>query len=89
MLKITENLSSVGRRSCEITIEEKTPLSHEVLCFQVLDFGTSEGAVSHNVLYYQPFPITCYQLRFYANNYFKKLPIVSSAFNRSDTTSHK
>ena len=60
-------------------MEEKTPLSHEVVCFQMLDFETSksnsevsksnsnilvenyfflenyitsEGAVSHNVLYY-------------------------------------
>ena len=53
--------------------EKKTPLSQEVVCFQMLDFETSnsklevsksnswkiienyvtsEGAVSHNVLYY-------------------------------------
>ena len=32
---------------------------------------TSEGAVSHNVLYYQPLPITRYQVRFYANSYFE------------------
>ena len=33
---------------------------------------TSEGAVSHYVLYYmyQQLPITPYQVRFYANNYF-------------------
>ena len=74
---------------------EKTPLSHEVVCFQILisrpqilnlrfrnqiilknqkyfflqNYVTSEGAVSHNVLYYQPLPITQYQVRFYANNY--------------------
>ena len=36
---------------------------------------TSEGAVSHNVLQYQPLPITSYQVRFYAN-----IPIVSTAF---------
>ena len=30
-----------------------------------------EGAVSHNVLYYQPLPITRYQVRFDANNYFE------------------
>ena len=75
-------------------MKEKTPLSHEVVCFQMLDFETSnsklrsrnqirgklllsrklltsEGAVSHNVLYYQPLPITRYQVRFYANNYFE------------------
>ena len=32
---------------------------------------TSEGAVSHNVSYYQPLPITRYQVRFYANDYFE------------------
>ena len=32
---------------------------------------TSEGAVSHNVLHDQPLPITRYQVRFYANNYFE------------------
>ena len=64
------------------------PSSHEVVCFQNLDFKTSksiskvsksnlwkitsfpknfvtsEGAVSHNVLYYQQLSITHYQLRF-------------------------
>ena len=77
---------------------EKTPLSHEVVCFQMLDFETSnskyevsksnlvknyfflekyitsEGAVSHKFLYYQPLPITCTlikQVRFYDNNYFE------------------
>ena len=64
-------------------MEGKTPLSHEAVCFQMLDFGTSksnfevsksyswkitsftktmlgptsEGAVSHNVLYYQELSI--------------------------------
>ena len=67
-------------------MKEKTPLSHEVVCFQMLEvsetkfveyyfflanYVTSEGAVSHNVLYYQPLPITRYQVRFYANNYFE------------------
>ena len=41
---------------------------------------TSEGAVSHSVLHHQPLPITRYQVRFYANNYFEELPIVSTAF---------
>ena len=27
--------------SCEIIMEEKTPLSHKVVCFKVLDFETS------------------------------------------------
>ena len=31
---------------------------------------TSDGAVYHNVLHYQPLPITSYQVRFYANNGF-------------------
>ena len=80
-------------------MKEKMPLSHEVVCFQRLDFETSnsksevsksnswiitsvsEGAVSHNVLYYHPLPITRYQVRFYANNYFEYLPIVSTALN--------
>ena len=76
-------------------MEEKTPLSHEVVCYPMLDFGTSnsyfevsksnswkitfflenhatsEGAVFHNVLYYQHLPITHYQVSFYANNYFE------------------
>ena len=78
-------LVQIGRRSCEIIVKEKIPLSHEVVCFQMLDFDTSksnwniflenyvtsEGAVSHNVLYYQQLSITRYQVRFYANNYFE------------------
>ena len=32
-------------------------------------YGTSEGAVSTNVLYHQPLPITRHQEMFYANNY--------------------
>ena len=31
--------------------------------------NTSEGAVSHNVLYSQPLPINRYEVRYYANNY--------------------
>ena len=72
-------------------MKEKTPLSHGIVFFQMLDFETSnsksevsksnyfflenyitlEGAVSHNVLYYQPIPITRYQERFSANNVFE------------------
>ena len=48
--------------------------------FFLKHYGTSEGAISHNVLYYQPLPITRYQVRFYAKNYFEQLPIVSTAF---------
>ena len=35
------------------------------------NYVTSEGAVSHNDLYYQPLPITRYQVRFDATNYFE------------------
>ena len=39
-----ENLSSIGRQSCEIIMKEKTPLlSHELVCFQMVDFGTSQS----------------------------------------------
>ena len=35
---------------------------------------TSEGPVSHKVLYYQQLLVDCYQVSFYAHNYFEKLP---------------
>ena len=41
---------------------------------------TSEGAISHYVLYYQQLSITRYQVSFHANNLFELLPIVSTAF---------
>ena len=47
--------------------------------FFLESYVTSEGALYQNVLYYQPLPITRYQVRFSANNYFE-LPIVSTAF---------
>ena len=48
------------------------------------NYITSEGAISKNVLYYQPLPITRYQVRLYANNYFEyQLPIVSTAFKEN------
>ena len=77
----------------EVRDNNKTPLSHEVVCFQVLDFETSksnsevskairgkllfflekyvtsEGAVSNNVLYYQQFSTTRYQVKFDVNIY--------------------
>ena len=43
---------------------------------------TSQGPVSHNVLYYQHLFIDHLQVSFYANNYFEQLPIVSSAFHK-------
>ena len=39
-------------------------------------YVTSEGAVSHIVLYYQPLPITRSQERFGDDNYFEQLPIL-------------
>ena len=38
-------LSSIDRPRCEIGLimKEKTPMSHEVVCFQMLDFGTSKS----------------------------------------------
>ena len=46
MHKITNrwnDLSSIDCRSCEITMKEKTTLSHEVVCFLKLDFETSNS----------------------------------------------
>ena len=34
------------------------------------NYVTSEGAVSHNVSYYQQLSIARFQISFYANNYF-------------------
>ena len=39
--------------------------------FFLENYGTSEGAVSHNVSYHQPLPITRHQVWFYANNCFE------------------
>ena len=39
--------------------------------FFLENYVTSEGAVSHNVLYYQPLPITRHQERFYDNKSFE------------------
>ena len=45
MHKITtcENFSSIGRRSCEITMKKIITFSHEVVCFQMLYFETSSS----------------------------------------------
>ena len=40
---------------------------------------TSEGAITHNVSYYQQLTIAPDQVSFYANNCFELLPIVSTA----------
>ena len=52
--------------------------------FFLENYVTSEGSVFHNVLYYRPLPITRYQVRFYANNYFEQLSIVSTGFTPYD-----
>ena len=39
--------------------------------FFLKKYVTLEGAVSHNVLYYQPLPIMRQQVRFDANKYFE------------------
>ena len=39
--------------------------------FFLKNYGTSEGAVSHNVSYQPPLPITRHQEGFYANHYFE------------------
>ena len=46
--------------------------------FFLKNYVISEGAVSHNVLYYQPLPITRYRVRFYA---IVITNIVSTVFN--------
>ena len=84
--KITNlwKLNSIGHRSCEIITEEKTPLSREVVCFQMLDFRTSKPysevmktALLQRELFLTMFytinssPIARYQKSFYANNYFE------------------
>ena len=71
-------------------MKEITPLSHETVSFQMLDFGTSKSnsevskSYSWKILktvllqrelfltmfYHQQFSIACYQVGFYANNYF-------------------
>ena len=38
--------------------------------FFLKNYVTSEGAVSHNVLYYQQLSIACYQVSLYVYNYY-------------------
>ena len=45
------------------------------------NYITSEGAVSHNNLYYEQISIARYQVSFYANNSLSELPIGSSALS--------
>ena len=47
-------------------------------------YSISERAVSHNVLYYQPLPITRYQVRFNANNHFLVITNSFHCFNKGN-----
>ena len=72
--KTCANLNSIGRRSFEIIMEEKTPWSHEDVCFQMLDYGTTKSncevskSISWNItsfskttlLQMEPFLIQCF-----------------------------
>ena len=39
--------------------------------FFLKNYATSVGAVSHIILHYQQLPTACYEVSFYANNYFE------------------
>ena len=57
------------------TSNSKSEVSNKIkfkenYCF-LKNYVTLEGAVSHNLLYYQQLPITRYQVRFYAKIYFE------------------
>ena len=92
LLKFRLNWSSMLRDN---NGRKKNTLSHEVVCCQMLDFGTSKsnsevsksnswkiillsrklsyfrGSRFSQCLYYQPLPITRYQVSFYAAHYFE------------------
>ena len=76
-------------------MNEKTPLLHKLVCFQMLNKRLqawsfllfvweitffSGRAISHNVLYYHQLFIARYHITFYANIILSNYPIVSSAF---------
>ena len=60
-------------------MEEKTPLSNEVVCFEMIDFGISKSnsevsKSNSNILVKNYFFLknyVTYQVSFYANNYFE------------------
>ena len=78
-----ESLSSIGRRRCvlsdawfrdlKILILMSRNLFQNIIwvrnCFFLKNYATSEGAVSHNLLYFQQLSITRYQVSCYAKNY--------------------
>ena len=59
----TQNQIMRSRNQIQIILKENY--------FFFENHGTSEGAVSHNALYYHQLSIACYQVSFYANNYFE------------------
>ena len=61
----------------------KKSLSEKLTSFYK-NFAAPEGAISHNVLYYQQLSIAHYQVSLYANN----LPIVSSALKGLNSFQH-
>ena len=89
-------MSSIGRRSCEIIMKEKTSLSHKVVCFQMLLVLRSQNQIHGNKLLSQKLCyitmfyntnsslLTHYQVRLYANNYLSNYQLVSTAFKRND-----
>ena len=54
-----------------LNLRSRNQIRGKLLISRKLPHFRVEGAVSQNVLYYQPLPITSYQVRFYANNYFE------------------
>ena len=54
-----------------VDFETKSSKSAVSKSFFLENYGTSGGAISHIVIYYQPLPITHHQERLYANNYFE------------------
>ena len=50
-------------------LQLKSLIIWEINYLFLKNYFTLEGAVSHNVLYYEQLPITRYQVSFYADNY--------------------
>ena len=85
-ITLCEHIDSMSSKLQENNETNKN-LLHKLLCFQMSNtckrinpgfnyiilknYITSEGAISHKNVYYQQFPIICYQVSFYANNCFE------------------
>ena len=52
------------------------------------NYVTTEGAVSHNVLYYQQLSIARYQVSCYAKNYFWKISNYVTMCDESDVSNN-